>query len=147
MREFVTVKKSSLEKLVEPGRESSVTDAEWSELRAVIAQEAGPVVERQEPAAWIRKITDVDGKDYQTIIATQKPAVFYPYQWDSRPLDGFKIIDTPLYTSPPAPVAVVDLLREISDYLDGSTRNAVWCDSILHKKMKVCLDKVKELNQ
>lgn len=31
------------------------------------------------------------------------------------------------------------LLRETSDYLDGSTRNAVWCDSILHKKMKAAL--------
>lgn len=32
-----------------------------------------------------------------------------------------------------------NLLRETSDYLDGSTRNAVWCDSILHKKMKAAL--------
>ena len=31
------------------------------------------------------------------------------------------------------------LLRETSDYLDGSTRNAVWCDSILHKKMRAAL--------
>ena len=31
------------------------------------------------------------------------------------------------------------LLRETSDYLDGSTRNAVWCDSNLHKKMKAAL--------
>ena len=32
-----------------------------------------------------------------------------------------------------------NLLRETSDYLDGSTRNAVWCDSILHKKMRAAL--------
>lgn len=31
------------------------------------------------------------------------------------------------------------LLRETSEYLDGSTRNAVWCDSILHKKMEAAL--------
>ncbi len=36
------------------------------------------------------------------------------------------------------------LLRETSDYLDGSTRNAVWCDSILHKKMKAALNKPEE---
>ena len=36
------------------------------------------------------------------------------------------------------------LLRETSDYLDGSTRNAVWCDSILHKKMKAALKPAEE---
>lgn len=35
--------------------------------------------------------------------------------------------------------ALIELLRETSDYLDGSTRNSVWCDSILHKKMKVAI--------
>lgn len=35
--------------------------------------------------------------------------------------------------------ATEQLLRETSDYLDGSIRNAVWCDSILHKKMKAAL--------
>lgn len=34
---------------------------------------------------------------------------------------------------------LVALLRETSDYLDGSTRNAVWCDSILHKKMRAAI--------
>lgn len=37
------------------------------------------------------------------------------------------------------------LLRETSDYLDGSTRNAVWCDSILHKKMKAALSESSEV--
>jgi hypothetical protein len=35
--------------------------------------------------------------------------------------------------------ALIELLRETSDYLDGSTRNSVWCDSILHKKMKAAI--------
>jgi len=35
--------------------------------------------------------------------------------------------------------ALIELLRETSDYLDGSTRNSVWCDSILHKKMKAAM--------
>jgi len=39
-----------------------------------------------------------------------------------------------------------NLLRETSDYLDGSTRNAVWCDSILHKKMKAALKPAAEVD-
>lgn len=31
------------------------------------------------------------------------------------------------------------IVRESSDYLDGSTKNQIWCDSILHKKMKESL--------
>ncbi len=40
--------------------------------------------------------------------------------------------------------ALIELLSETSDYLDGSTRNAVWCDSILHKKMKTAPNKPEE---
>lgn len=34
---------------------------------------------------------------------------------------------------------LVEVLRETSEYLDGSIRNSVWCDSILHKKMRAIL--------
>jgi hypothetical protein len=40
--------------------------------------------------------------------------------------------------------SVLELLRETSGYLDGSINNSVWCDSILHRKMKTMLNKTEE---
>lgn len=64
---------------------------EWwtpvNEMRAEICTLlAAPVVERQEPAAWI--VTDMNGDSY--------------FAYDKQTPS-----DKPLYTSPPAPVAVV----------------------------------------
>lgn len=40
------------------------------------------------------------------------------------------------------------VVKESSDYLDGSVKNQIWCDSILHKKMKAVIsDKVSEDSQ
>jgi hypothetical protein len=92
---------------------------ELAELQATIAQQA----------ALLREVTE-------SVTGRNGTFARIPADWFDR-----------RDASQPAPVSVVELLRETSDYLDGSTRNAVWCDSILHKKMKACLDKVKELNE
>lgn len=90
-----------------------------AELRAVLAQEAGPVVERQEPAAVYQTCNGVEGWiDVDRIRFTA--CQLEPDEYECRVL----------YTSQPAPVAV-----------------AHSCGLDVHAKCVACLEKVKELNQ
>jgi len=153
MSAFVMVKRELLERVCIPVCRESYPAIE--ELRAVLAQEAGPVVELQEPVAWASISGDGKVRDLTR-------------RWDIAkhwlgPVE-------PLYTSTPAPVAVVlpkDVIRDAERYrfLRDDAANSVrdfcivkkfwggtFSDQILvlgdaDSEIDACLDKVKELNQ
>ena len=95
------------------------------ELRALLS---APVVERQEPVAWL-----LCKGDEQPIDST--------IRWDVA--KHWPELAEPLYTSPPAPVSVV--LPERADENDDSDGNDPHCE--YPAGWNACLDKVKELNQ
>lgn len=181
MSEFVTVKKSTLEKLVEPGRESSVTDAEWSELRAVLAREAGHVEEqvgmveaaayryKEGRAAWeSEKPWEPTTLAHGAVLLERKAlSAAGTFKGDSQAYYLALTVE-PLYTSPPAPVAVPDgwklvpiepteaMLNVLHDRVLISVNSRKQEASILNDKAwwkavvdsaPTCLDKVKEMNQ
>jgi len=110
---------------------------EIDELRAVLAQEAGHVEEpigMAEPMAWLYKNTNMGNE-----LSLQKLDHFYRPYTPKEEHDYVKGIA--LYTSPPAPAAVVLPERkpvQIGLLSESNTHNQGWND---------CLDKVKELNQ
>lgn len=125
-------------------RVSGWTDEEaennWND-RAVLAQETVPVVERQEPIAWIFH------DDAGELRATDR--------WDIAKHLPMKL--TRVYTSPPALVAVVRDAERFNFLMSAEILNGTlgvsggWIDFEFKdeaiKQIDACLDKVKEMNQ
>ena len=139
MSEFVLVKRELLDHWAERFSKAQIFK-ESSEARAVLAQEAGPVVEQQEPVAYL--VTDVYG---------QKKALRSGAEGIERHRNAGSSL-VPLFASPPAPVAVVLTTRDVmmamesanaTDFIRGTFN---WC-AHMAKELNACLDKVKELNQ
>lgn len=104
------------------------------ELRAILA---APVVERQEPVAFVR-ITE----------GNPKVSLFSWVQKVPLPVGKYQ-----LYTSPPAPVAVVlpdHEFRETVNRLRAISEMYGHTDQLRERismELRACLGKVKELNQ
>lgn len=103
------------------------------ELRAVLAQEAGPLVERQ-PVAYL--VTDVYG---------QKKALRSGAEGIERHRNAGSSL-VPLFASPPAPVALNARMADILQSLRENANPALFVPGQL-AEVDACLDKVKELNQ
>jgi hypothetical protein len=93
-----------------------------------------PVVERQ-PVAWLRKVTDEGGNKYSVELLHNKPSIFHPYQWDSRPATGFKIIDSALYAEPPELAELQATIAHLRNDLEGTRLLAA--DQLLKIKQQV----------
>lgn len=152
----VLVRRLLLEKLVEPGCESSVTDAEWDELRALLDAPADPASALNR--AWQ---AGYDTGYYAKNPAHERPAAQpqgepvgfryrannEPWVWmDESPFadgrhhykQGYEELE-PLYAEQPAPVAVVLPERKpIPEVM-----MATWHES---KGWNACLDEVKRMN-
>lgn len=115
---------------------------EMGELRALLA---APVVERQEPVAW--------ANDQQLMLCSKSPREVQPNNpmvHDlPRNIAGSALrtdyCNTPLYTSPPAPVAVVLPKDPEKSFLE-------WASTLPSpprclQSYLAAIDKVKELNQ
>lgn len=103
------------------------------ELRALLA---APVVERQESVALIER-----ARSFVAFVAkcVRKEGEYAPlHRQEMEELDR----DLKIYASPPAPVAVLELLRE--SYESGD-RNVFGAD--LDDRIRACLEKIKEPNQ
>lgn len=126
----------------------------WN-LRAVLAQEAGPVVERKEPVAWIIQWGSIiPGFQGHREVVLKVPDLI-----------SNSAVVTPLYTSPPAPVAVKPVVwrvpvngdwfygtkeqcvRERSEFESTFTAEDFEDAGAVTPEPLACLDKVKELNQ
>lgn len=105
-------------------------------LRAVLAQEAGPAVERQEQDGYKYRLK---GKDRAWTYAKHKPE--FEHEFDIRPL----------YAAPPAPVAVV--IDERAEFDAWAVKHGRvigyngWRNDFKVWQARACLDKVKEPNQ
>ncbi|MNP05137.1 hypothetical protein D3C76_970820 [compost metagenome] len=100
---------------------------------------AAPVVERQ-PAAWTcRALKGKDGEhgSYSRIASSKDEMLNFCTHYDGI---GAVVTVTPLYTSPPAPVAVA-----LPERREPTQENPYLSDADL--EWNACLDKVKELNQ
>lgn len=100
-----------------------------------------PVVERQEPVAWGTMQPEFSDDD-RTLITDKDDAEVYDRQCYTL---------TPLYTSPPAPVAVrklemANVVRAHMEIPNCPVLTSNQCHA-LAVKLNACLDKVKELNQ
>ena len=130
-------------------RVSGWTDEEaennWND-RAVLAQEAGPVVERQ-------PVAEVQHGPFDDVGAPQWVRVVTLGDFDLENLpDGTK-----LFASPPAPVAVERDAERFNFLMSAEILNGTlgvsggWIDFEFKdeaiKQIDACLDKVKELNQ
>lgn len=113
---------------------------EYDELRALLAT---PVVERQEPVAWFGSFGTTG--NMHSRVTLDSPEI---QKMEAEELKGqgfYMYADIPLYTSPPAPVAVADLdvdqLALIIRTVDGN--HSLGAGALAER----ILDKVKELNQ
>jgi len=97
----------------------------WPESKRDCLGKIDPVVERQ-PVLWVDAAYLRDHSN-NCISAFREPTKYEPKA---------------LYTSQPAPVSVIDLLREAYECGD---RNVFGTD--LDDRIRACLDKVKEPNQ
>lgn len=168
MSEFVLVKRELLERAALPKQDARGW-ANWNtaqayeaakELRAVLAQKAGPVVERQEPVAIVTEETHnymgylvFSGEGSR--LERPRPVV----EKKAVLLDREIPTGTKLYTSQPAPVAVQrnaqryewlrDYMASTREDLDDLIVSACANDKPeeLDAVIDACLDKVKELNQ
>lgn len=103
---------------------------------AVLAQEAGPVVERQEPAFYRVRGLSADGSKGEWRLSNIYP-LHMSYEAE------------PLYTSPPAPVAVMLEMSQLLQECVNVVRFGYDLDLPVTtmNRIDACLDKVKELNQ
>ena len=112
------------------------------EIRALVAKanDAAPVVERQEPAAY------ADPKSFENFKNLAHLGGLYAHEWMwANPAPGL----VPLYTAPPAPVAV---MLEMSQLLQECVNVVRFGEDFdlpvtTMNRIDACLDKVKELNQ
>ena len=141
----------------------------WN-LRPVLAQEAGPLVERQEPDAYMVRYRHVlteaskaaDGKDHFSQWGKWEPASIEYAEAVTHPGRNNPVCYEmkPLYASPPAPVAASDPCEwsdsQILDFLGVALRNVDLSGEVKlieirqgfeYVRQNACLDKVKELNQ
>ncbi len=129
-------------------------------------QIAAPVVERQEPFAWV--VVSPDGKEFSELQSSEDYAKDLAHDMDGDlPADhsGGKHEIKGVFTSPPAPVAVDEraefehwVMQEAQSrsysYMgnvlkrDGEGYATTWVDSMWSGfQARACLDKVKELDQ
>ena len=126
-------------------RDETVQRRTLNELRDVLAQEAGPVVERQ-------PVAEVQHGPFDDVGAPQWVRVVTLGDFDLEHFsDGTKF-----YTSPPAPVAAPDGWKLVPVeptelMICRGDQNYSWSVAKIYKAMiadaPTCLDKVKELNQ
>lgn len=106
----------------------------WN-LRPVLAQEAGPLVERQEPDAYMVRYRHVlteasksaDGKDHFSQWGKWEPASIEYAEAVTHPGRNNPVCYEmkPLYTSPPAPVATEEPIAYMRN--EGKPNNLVKC--------------------
>lgn len=148
MTNTLTISRKLIEEVVTQ-LDDFITGEVLDQLKSILA---APVVERQEPVAWMYKRTG--GEILGQLVQLESDALkdirlgkCYDtgnrYLWPREDYIEWK----PLYTSPPAPVAVVsDLVQHLESVIamfapgeDKTNRTLI--------AARLCLDKVKELNQ
>lgn len=107
--------------------------ADWEELRAILA---APAVERQEPSHW------ADAYD-NTITASHKS---HNEKLGGAPAMFVELYTQPLYTSPPAPVAVPHTMKSVMSAICAINGFPMLTSNQCHA-LAQSLNKVKELNR
>ncbi|MHA6128855.1 hypothetical protein ACX3YD_22170 [Pseudomonas fluorescens group sp. PF-1] len=134
----------------------------WLNARKI----AAPVVERQEPVAWRHTMHYENRCGHRFVLTDSAESPFGKPDVDYDKL--FRVTCEPLFTSPPAPVAVVlpkpvvwripisgdwfygtkeQCEREYAEYTADFTTEDFDEDGPFRPEPLACLDKVKELNQ
>lgn len=102
-------------------------------INIITSEHQTPIV-RQEPTAYVlHKNGEVDWDQEVVISNTGGDEQDERFQW------------LPVFSSPPTPVAVVDLVEAVQELLAG-TGNSPGANK-RYGKIRACLDKVKEMNQ
>lgn len=161
MTDKIEVSRDLLEALIasdfaEDCQECGIGQGEpWKELRALLA---APAVNRQEPVAWMYRreggeilgqLVQMESDELKVIRLGKFHDNRTRYLWPREDYIEWR----PLYTSPPAPVAVV-LPIESDFYLEvfkiygfGPDNLCMLNGEDLKKLWNACLDKIKQLNK
>lgn len=127
----------------------------WSADIPVFIEPPAPVVESQEPVAWLAMACGPDGTVYrQTSATTQISLRDVKFVWGEWVVEKYEIKIQPLYTLPPAQVAAAVVLPDLNRLLYalsqiGKQDHLVDYDAVIlaREELIACLDKVKELNR